>query len=94
MQCRKNNRSDTACWPDLSTERQIADKPAVVKYFDNQFFLIEQGTIDTRLKPCKLPAAFQIDGLSVIISGEVKTAVQATGQPCCTNNFVITNIYR
>ncbi len=57
-------------------------------------YLVEEGTIDTRLIPCNLSPDFYKDGLVVRISGLVKTTVRNTMAPCCAENFVIVKISR
>ena len=56
------------------------------------FYIIEEGTIDTRLNPCILDKEFQQNNLKVKISGEVKLTIQGGPSPCCLENFVITKI--
>jgi hypothetical protein len=91
--CKKNDAKTSDCFPDASTYRQIVDKPATIKQQPGGvFFIIEQGTIDTKLNPCNLPGDFQANNLQVIVSGNVKATVQGGPGPCCTENFVITEI--
>lgn len=82
------------CFPNAATARQIINKLAAVKIINGQGYLIEQGAIDGRLKPCNLPDSLAIQDLSVVVSGAVKVTVQEPGTPCCTDNFVITAIRR
>ncbi len=92
--CRKKN--DTGeCFPGSPTVRQIVNKPAVVKVTATvtPVYLVEEGTIDTRLIPCNLPMEFLQHDLQVIISGDIKATSQGAG-PCCDENFVITKISR
>lgn len=93
--CKKQSRSSTDdCFPDTSTARYVTNGSAVVSEVSGEFYLIEQGTIDTRLRPCNLPDDFKTNGLAVKISGEVKSTYQSGVGPCCTENFVITKISR
>jgi hypothetical protein len=100
--CKKNdtNTTDyfpntTGCFLNASTERKIIDKPAtVIEQGVGVFYIVEQGTIDTRLNPCNLPDACRVNNLQVTISGDVKTTVQGAPAPCCTDDFVITKITR
>ena len=92
LSCKKAVILTTDCFPNASTFRQIVDKPATVSQQSaGIFFIVEKGTIDTRLNPCNLPADFQVDNLQVVVSGNVKTTIGGTG-PCCTEDFVITKI--
>jgi hypothetical protein len=93
--CRKKEQVATDCFPNATTYRQIADKPAAVIQAPNGlFYIIEQGTIDTKLEPCNLPAEFQVHNLLVTISGNVKSTVQGGPGPCCTEHFTITKILK
>lgn len=93
--CQKDNAKTTGCFPNDSTYRHIVDKPATVRQQPGgSFYLVEKGTVDTRLNPCNLPTGFQADNLQVTISGEVKVTIQGGPGPCCTENFVITKISR
>lgn len=57
-------------------------------------YLVEEGTIDTRLIPCNFPMEFYQNDLQVNISGEVKSTQQIGSAPCCAENFVIKEISR
>ncbi len=92
--CKKNTDSATGCFAGAPTVRQITNQQAVIKADAGNFYLIEQGSIDSKLKPCSLAAEFRVHGLRVIISGDVKETAAATGMPCCTENFIITGISR
>lgn len=93
--CKKDDTKPIDCFPSADTYRQIVDKPATVRQQPSgTFYIVEQGTIDTKLNPCNLPADFQVDNLQVTISGGVKTTIQGGPGPCCTENFVITKITR
>lgn len=92
----KKQKETTGCFPNASTVRQISNKKAVIKLTAtvNPVWLIEQGSIDTKLIPCNFPMEFYEDGLAVIISGEVKSTATVASEPCCNENFVITKISR
>lgn len=93
--CKKENTKTSDCFPNADTYRQIVDRPATVRQqAGGTFYIVEQGTIDTRLNPCNLTTEFQIDNLQVTISGDVKATLQGGTVPCCTENFVITKITR
>ena len=92
----KKDRNSTECFPGATTVRQITNKQAVIKVtaMINPVYIIEQGSIDTKLIPCNLPMEFYQNDLQVIISGDVKSRQQAGPGPCCDENFVITKISR
>ena len=80
------------CFPDSVTVRQIKDKQAIIKSAGGRFYIVEQGAVDTKLRPCNLAEEFQVDSSIVIISGDVKATVNTAFEPCCTEDFVITKI--
>jgi len=80
------------CYSDAITTRTILNKPATIRLQSGQYFIVEQGTIDTKLLPCNLSAEFQIDNLPVTISGEVKATAQNAFYPCCIEHFIILKI--
>lgn len=90
----KDKNSGTNCFPDTSIVRQIVNKNASIKLLNTQFFIVEDGTIDTKLNPCNLPREFQVDNLLVLISGDVKSTFYSGVGPCCTENFEITSILK
>ena len=92
--CKKNETSKTDCFPNDITTRQIINKQASVKLTNGQFYIVEQGTIDTKLIPCNLTQDFQVDNLQVTISGDVKATAQGGSYSCCSENFVISKIVR
>jgi len=94
--CKKNSNSENRCHPDAITVRQIVNKQAMIKLtaMIEPVYLVEEGTIDTRLIPCNLPQEFYQSDLLVTISGEVKATPQIGPGPCCVENFVITKITR
>lgn len=94
--CKKDNNSNakTNCFADASTVRQIINAPAIIQEVGGQFYIVEQGTYDTKLNPCMLPTEFQVNHLPVTVSGDVKSTIRGINEPCCTDDFVITNISR
>jgi|GEM_PF-2011081 len=93
--CKKDNTKPTDCFSKADSYRQIVDKPATVRQQPGgTFFIVEQGTVNTRLNPCNLPTDFQVDNLQVTISGDVKATMQGGPGPCCTEILVITKITR
>ena len=93
--CKKEKTAAEGCFADAITVRVIADKPAIIKQpAAGVFYIVEQGAIDTKLNPCNLPAEFKVSDLAVIISGQVKATVQGGPGPCCTEDFIISNIRR
>ena len=96
ISCKKEDNAPD-CFPNASTVRVINNKKAVVRLTATAVepvYLVEEGTIDTRLIPCNLPMEFYQHNLQVIVSGEVKVTQQAGSVPCCAENFVITKISR
>jgi hypothetical protein len=96
ISCKKDNKA-TNCFSDVPTIRQIIKKRAVVKVtatMTEPIYLVEEGTIDTRLIPCNFPMEFSQNDLEVNISGEVKLTQQIGSAPCCAENFVIQEISR
>ncbi len=94
--CKKDNNKNTTtnCLPNATTVRQITNAKATVTAAGGKFYIVQQGTIDTKLNPCTLAQEFQVNNLQVIISGDVKLTSYAVGEPCCTDNFVIIKITR
>ncbi len=90
--CKKDDNANKDCSASKITQRQIKDAKASVFHSGNTYYIVEQGTIDTKLLPCNLPQEFRIDKLSVIVSGDVKATVQTHFGVCCTEEFVITQI--
>ena len=93
ISCKKDIKT-TRCFPDASTVRQITNEQAVIKLTAtvNPVYIVEQGSIDTKLVPCNFPMEFYQNDLQVIISGDVKATPQSGF--CCNENFVITKITR
>lgn len=93
--CKKDNNKTDDCFPNETTYRQIVNKQATIRKLPSGlFYIVEQGTIDTKLNPCNLTTDFQVDNLQVTISGDVKATIQGGPGPCCTENLVITKITR
>lgn len=93
--CKKEkNIEKIDCSPDTDVFDRLVDEPEVIaRESDGTFLIYQHGTIDTRLKPCNLPAEFQVHGLEITVSGTVKNYVN-DGTPCCLHNFVITKIVK
>jgi hypothetical protein len=95
ISCKKDSTETNDCFPNSTTARQIVNKPATVKQqAGGLFYIIEHGTIDTKLNPCNLATEFKVNNLQVTISGDVKVTVQGGPGPCCTDDFVIKKITR
>jgi hypothetical protein len=92
--CKKNTHAPENCFEDATTVRQITDKQARMVQSGEEFYIVEQGTIDTRLNPCNLAPAFRVNDMEVTVSGDVKATVRSSNSPCCTDDFVITSISR
>jgi hypothetical protein len=94
VSCKKDDSSANDCFPNTSTVRQITNAQATVKQTGEKFYLVEQGSIDTKLNPCTLPQEFRVNDLHVTISGDIRSTLQGGLEPCCTENFIITKISR
>ena len=92
--CKKEKDSNADCFSNSLTVRQITDAQATIKNVGGKYYIVEQGSIDTRLNPCNLPEAFRVNDLLVTTSGEVKATVQVGPGPFGADNFVITKISR
>ena len=92
--CKKTGLTDK-CFPGVPTVRQIVDRAAVIKVTAtvNAVYIVEQGSLDTKLIPCNLAKEYFQNDLNVIVSGEVKQTPRGS-DPCCAENFVITKITR
>ena len=87
----KKDKAPSECFSNATTVRVINNVQATIKESNGNYFIIEQGSIDTKLNPCNLNPEFWINNLPVVITGEVKLTSR-NSQPCCTDNFVITKI--
>jgi hypothetical protein len=90
LSCKKDKETTSNCFSETPTTRSILNKQAIIQLLNNEFYIIEKGTIDTRLLPCSLADEFKINNLPVTITGEVKNTIP-TGV-CCTENFVVNKI--
>ncbi len=95
--CSKNdNKKTDGCYPDALTGRVITNQKATVYVsggLKTGTYLVEDGTIDTKLVPCNpLTSEFLQNGMKVFISGDVKATPYTSGEPCCVYSFVITSI--
>jgi len=96
ISCKKEERG-SECFPGTPTTRVITNKRAVVKLtatITEPVYLVEEGTLDSRLIPCNFPVEFYQHDLQVNISGEVKATQQMASTPCCAENLIITKISR
>ena len=92
----KKDKNPTGCHAEVPTVRRIVNQPAIIKVtatFTHPVYIVEQGSIDTKLVPCGvIPVEFYQHDLEVMISGEVKLTPQSGQGPCCFENFVLTKI--
>lgn len=91
--CKKSNTLDRACFSDTANAGKLINKQAIIKLSGADFYIYEQGTIDTKLIPCNLPPNFQMNDLQVMISGYIKPSKEE-GNTCCTEILFITKITR
>ena len=93
ISCQTEPESDSDCNDGSKALRIITNAPATIYLYENQYFITEQNTIDTRLIPCSLPVQFQKDRLMVTISGEVKNyRIQDKIYACCIEKIVLSHI--
>lgn len=92
ISCKKEIDGSGDCFSNVATTGQITDQQATVINYSGKFYLVEKGTIDSKLNPCNLAREYQVNDLPVTISGEIKKQTQPAPGPCCTINFVITKI--
>ena len=88
----KKDKTVIDCFPATPTVRELANQEATVKFTGTQYYIVEKGAIDTKLVPCNLLLEFQSNNLQVKVSGMVKSTASDGSVPCCTQNFVITQI--
>lgn len=91
--CKKGLNNFEDCFTNEATTRIITNKPATIRLIASNYYIIESGAIDGKLNPCYLEIDFQIDGLPVFVSGEVKEP-SSISSLCCVENFIITDITR
>jgi hypothetical protein len=93
VSCKKAKQSTNNCYPNELVARVVQLKNATIQKAPNGiFYIVEDNIVDDKLQPCNLPIEFQLDGLLVKISGNVKATLQIGTGPCCTNHFEITHI--
>ncbi len=93
INCKKSKTTTFEnCFTDSPLQRVIINKIATVKLSGQQYYIIEQNAIDTKLVPCNLPNNFKQDNLQVILSGNVKSIPWNTMEPCFTAGLEITSI--
>jgi hypothetical protein len=96
--CKKNSTAaKNGCDPLAITSRKIVAKKATVKLTATAtypVYLVEEGSIDTKLIPCNFPAGpeYNQNDLQVTITGDVKPVAAIDYGPCCSENLVITSI--
>ncbi len=89
--CKKEATQLAHCLDNAETVGVISNRKATVVNPGNEFYIVEENSIDSKLYPCNLPAEFRQHGLSVTVSGEIKKGTN-TLAPCCENDFVILKI--
>src|SRR5262245_61631046 len=89
--CKKDNSTENTCFNNMPTVRTVTNAQATIKQSGSNYYIVEQGSIDTKLNPCSLAAEFKVHDLQVIVSGNVLVTYR-TIEPCCTDNFIITAI--
>lgn len=92
--CKKQEKA-TGCSSNEPVLRTITNKKATVRVtatVEMPVYLVEEGTIDTRLIPCNLSMDFYREGLQVIISGITQSALPGYSSVCCVENINITSI--
>jgi hypothetical protein len=97
LSCKKDKKEVDDCSNNLPTVREVIKKKATVRLTATAVapvYLVEEGSIDTKLVPCNFPHEFYKDGLTVTISGLVKQTAPGTFGACCYENFVIIDISR
>ena len=90
--CKKDRGA--SCFSSAATVQQLTNDSATVIFSEGQYYLVQRHTIDSRLKPCSLPAEFRVDHLSVVISGEIKKTNYSGQTICCTEDFVLREIHQ
>jgi hypothetical protein len=88
--CKKRKDVTADCSPNSPTVRKVTNAQATIKKDQGKYFIIEKGSIDSKLNPCALPEEYQINDFSITVSGDVKETHQSN--ICCTENFLITKI--
>ena len=91
-QCRKSTKDKAKpCLSDAPTIRYLVNADATIKLIGTEYYLIEQGAINTRLYPCYLAPELRIHNLRVRLDGEVKATVN-NHQICCVEDLIISKI--
>lgn len=82
------------CYKQSPVYRELKDKRATVKVTATAIgtYLVEEGSIDTKLITCDLPLEFQKNNLEVIINGGVHDMPPVSNFPCCIQSLDITSI--
>lgn len=92
--CGKEGYTEPSCATELPTKRILTEQNATVREIGGEYYIFEPNTIDSKLRPCNLDPSFAIDNISVVVSGHVKKTPLSSGEPCCTDLFIITGITR
>ncbi|MFT3823129.1 MAG: hypothetical protein QM731_04380 [Chitinophagaceae bacterium] len=93
--CKKSSSqpaSDNFCdeLVNVTTVRSISMKLATIQKTGDEYYVIEENTIDTRLRPCYLPEELRVDKLQVVVTGEVKKTNHSA--VCCTDELLVIKI--
>jgi hypothetical protein len=81
--CQKEKYAEN---PDCSSGavlQSVVDQPAVVIQLGSDYYLIPEGSIDSRYYPCSIPEAFRVNDLPVKITGDIRAKASAGPRPCC-----------
>lgn len=60
----------------------------------NEYYLVAQNSIDSRLYPCNLPDSFRQEGLRLRYSGRVYESAIRTNAPCCAYAMELGSVFR
>ncbi|WP_336517960.1 hypothetical protein [Pollutibacter soli] len=91
ISCKKElHQQSKKCSTDATISRTLSDKKATVEESGGIYFLVEENTIDTKLRACNLPEEFMIDMLAVTFSG--LTRVSNENMVCCVEDLEILKI--
>lgn len=88
-----NTEGDCPLLADQATIRTLIMQPATIKQEGRLFFIVEDGTIDQKLRPCNLTQDLQVHDLKVVVTGEVKKQLSFSSY-CCVDELLIHKISR
>ncbi len=95
--CKKSNTTndDSNCSSFMSQEtiRAISLQPAIIQQEGDLFFVVEEGAIDKKLRPCYLTQDLRVHNLKVVVTGEVKKSSFLSSY-CCADALLILKIAR